>query len=373
MNPPIRVLVVDDSALMRHRLGAIFRSAPGYETIGAASSGQECLAMLDSLRPDAITMDVEMPGLSGIETLRLIMEQRPTPVIMVSSQTKSGASITLEALSLGAVEYLPKPLVPDRQALAAFAQELLHKVAIAAIVRMQLVARQSAGAAPVETGERQPEEAAAWAPARPPVSAPTGRSDGDPLVLIGSSTGGPHALDRVLTALERDLAASLLIVQHMPPVFTQSLAARLGRRSGFECREVEDGDQPRPGVILVAPGDRHAVMGADLKLHLEGTEPLHGIRPSIDRTLFSLAEHWSGPCLVVIMTGMGVDGTSGARAMRERDATIFAQDERTSIVYGMPRSVVEAGLASAVLPLDQMAGAISSWVRTAILTPAGRR
>ncbi|MGH2388913.1 MAG: CheB methylesterase domain-containing protein, partial [Chloroflexota bacterium] len=184
--------------------------------------------------------------------------------------------------------------------------------------------------------------------------------------------GGPHALDQVLTGLERGMPASLLIVQHMPPVFTQSLAARLGRRSGIETREVEEDDEPRPGLILVAPGGLHAVMGADLRLHLERTEPLHGMRPSIDRTLFSLAEHWNGPCLVVILTGMGIDGTSGARAMHVRGAVIYAQDEHTSIVYGMPRSVVEAGLASAVLPLDRMADAISHWASAAIPVPAGR-
>ncbi|MGH2388517.1 MAG: response regulator, partial [Chloroflexota bacterium] len=236
MNPPIRVLVVDDSALMRHRLGAIFGAASGYEIIGAAGSGQECLAMLHTLRPDVITMDVEMPGLSGLETLRLIMEQRPTPVIMVSSQTKSGARATLDALSLGAVEYLPKPLAPDREALAAFAQELLHKVGIAAIVRMQMVARQMEGAMSVGTGAPRPagsppfEADATEDTPRAAGSGSRSRGDDSPLVLIGSSTGGPHALDQVLTGLERGMPASLLIVQHMPPVFTQSLAARLGRR-----------------------------------------------------------------------------------------------------------------------------------------------
>ncbi|HVC79702.1 MAG TPA: chemotaxis response regulator protein-glutamate methylesterase [Chloroflexota bacterium] len=375
MSQTIRVLVVDDSALMRHRLSVILGSAPGFEVVGTASDGNECLARLQALRPDVITMDVEMPALGGLETLRRIMREQATPVIMVSSLTESGAQATLDALSLGAVEYLAKPATPGREAQAAFAQELLHKVGIAARVRMPRIARQVSSPAPAGAAPTAPSPASAIF--RPSLSRPAStigsrRPADRPLVLIGSSTGGPQALDHLMTNLEHDLPASFLIVQHMPPLFTQSLAARLARRSGIEAREIQEDDEPRPNLILLAPGGYHATLGGDHRLHLDQTDPVHGVRPAIDRTLKSLAEHWTGPCLVVILTGMGVDGTEGARAMHQRGARIYAQDESTSIVYGMPRSVAEAGLAGAVLPLEKMSGAIAQWAKTATPAMAGR-
>ena len=375
MSQAIRVLVVDDSALMRHRLGVILGSAPGFEVAGTASNGNECLARLRELRPDVITMDVEMPALGGLETLRRIMREQATPVIMVSSLTASGAQTTLDALSLGAVEYLAKPATPGREAQAAFAQELLHKVGIAARVRMPQIARQVSSPAPAGASPAAISPATAMlrpSPARPAASIGSRRPVDGPLVVIGSSTGGPQALDHLMTNLEHDLPAAFLIVQHMPPLFTQSLAARLARRSGIEAREIQEDDEPRPNLILLAPGGYHATLGADHRLHLDQTDPVHGVRPAIDRTLKSLAEHWTGPCLVVILTGMGVDGTEGARAMHQRGARIYAQDESTSIVYGMPRSVAEAGLAGAVLPLEKISGAIAQWAKTAGPAMAGR-
>jgi two-component system chemotaxis response regulator CheB len=379
MSQPIRVLVVDDSALMRHRLSVILGSAPGFEVAGTAANGNECLSQLRALRPDVITMDVEMPALGGLETLRRIMREQATPVIMVSSLTESGAQTTLDALSLGAVEYLAKPSTPGRETQAAFAQELLHKVGIAARVRMRQITRQISSPSPAVVS--LPDSGHVQVALRPPASAVGARSVAPlgsrrpadrPLVLIGSSTGGPQALDYLMTNLEHDLPASFLIVQHMPPLFTQSLAARLARRSGIEAREIQEDDEPRPNLILLAPGGYHATLGSNHRLHLDQTDPVHGVRPAIDRTLKSLAEHWTGPCLVVILTGMGVDGTDGARAMHRRGARIYAQDESTSIVYGMPRSVAEAGLASAILPLEKMSGAIAQWARTAAPAMAGR-
>jgi len=381
MSQTIRVLVVDDSALMRHRLSTILGGTPGYEVVGTASNGNECLFQLRALRPDVITMDVEMPGLGGLETLRRIMGEHATPVIMVSSLTDSGARTTLDALSLGAVEYLAKPSIQGREAQAAFAQELLHKVGIAARIPMRQITRQMTTVSPLPaTPSVAPILRPAPPPARPttadaakPTTAFSARRTADgPLVLIGSSTGGPQALDYLLTNLEHDLPASFLIVQHMPPLFTQSLAARLARRSGIETREIQEDDEPRPDLMLLAPGGYHATLGSDHRLHLDQTDPVHGVRPAIDRTLISLSEYWTGPCLVVILTGMGVDGTDGTRAMHRRGARIYAQDENTSIVYGMPRSVAEAGLATAILPLEKMSGAISQWAKNAAPAMAGR-
>lgn len=177
-------------------------------------------------------------------------------------------------------------------------------------------------------------------------------------------------LDRLFTDLGDAVPAAILVVQHIPELFTPSLAARLGRRSGMEVHEAKDGDALVSGVGLVARGGWHVTLGPDQRLHLDQSAPVHGVRPAVDRALFSIAEHWRGPCLTVILTGMGSDGTPGARAMCERGGEVFAQDESTSIVYGMPRSVVEAGLASAVLPIDQMAAAIRQWARPAALAAA---
>lgn len=374
MPRPIRVLIVDDSALMRHRLSVIVGAADGFEVAGVATNGTHCLAQLAALQPDVITLDVEMPDMDGLSTLEQIMRQRPTPVIMVSSLTESGAQITLDALALGAVDYLAKPSAVSSDPTQPFGVELLHKLAVAAQVRIPQLTRHAVTrpaprlvSPPTSTPAPQPRLVVPpTATARPLAPSPTARPfaprrRGETLVLIGSSTGGPQSLDRLFSALPDQLPAALLVVQHMPPLFTRSLAARLDRRTTMEVREAQEGDQPAPGLALVAPGDWHMTLGQDYRLHLDQGPTIHGVRPSVDRTLLSLARHWTGRCLAVILTGMGVDGTDGARALRARHGEVYAQDEESCIVYGMPRSVVEAGLASAVLPLDKMAAAIERW------------
>lgn len=349
-----RVLVVDDSALVRHRLQKIIGEAHGFEIAGAASSGQECLDMLQTAQPDVVTLDMWMPGMDGLATLRRLMQERPTPVIMVSSQTEAGAQVTLDALALGAVDYLTKPSVIPRESNSPFNVELVHKLGIAAQVRLSHLSRSAAAARESSGGERPTRRLGGL----PAIVSRGGR----PLVVVGSSTGGPQALDRLFSDLPVDLPALMLVVQHMPPVFTTSLAARLARRSGLDVREAREGDQLVVGAVRVAPGGSHLTLGADQRLHLDQSPPIHGVRPAVNRTLASVADHWSGRCLAVILTGMGVDGTDGARAVRAKGAEVYAQDESTSIVYGMPRSVIDAGLAAAALPLEQMAPAICRWI-----------
>jgi two-component system chemotaxis response regulator CheB len=346
MGRPLRVLIVDDSALMRHRLSGIIGAAPGYEVAGRAANGEECLAQLPTLQPDVVTLDVEMPGMDGLTTLRHIMAARPTPTIMVSSLTEAGARTTLDALSLGAVDYLTKPASGTLDRTAAFRDELLRKLAMAATARLPRVVPGTLRLAPVVS--------------RPSVPAGA-RGRARALVVIGSSTGGPQALDHLFGSLSPDLAATFLVVQHMPPLFTRSLAARLERRNGMSVHEGEEGELLAPGQVLVAPGGSHLTIGRDHRIHLDAGPPIHGVRPAIDRTLASVAECWRGPCMVVILTGMGVDGAAGARALRGRGADVVAQDEETSVVYGMPRAVVAARAASAVLPLADIAPAIEHW------------
>lgn len=355
MSSPIRVLIVDDSALMRHRLSAIVGAAPGYEVAGAVANGAACLAALPTLRPDIVTLDVEMPGMDGLDTLRELMRVRPTPVVMVSSLTESGAATTLDALSLGAVDYLAKPSRVTADAGNPFSVELLHKLSIAAQVRHL----RGAPTGPARPPRPLRPAAAAWRPAT------AASSCEDALVAIGSSTGGPQALDTLISSLPDTPRAALLIVQHMPPLFTRSLATRLARHTGLRVREVEEGDRPEAGLVLIARGGRHMILGPDGRLRLDESAPVHGVRPAIDLTWASIAEHWKGRCLAVVLTGMGCDGTEGARLLRARGADVFAQDEGSSIVYGMPRAVAEAGLASAVLPLDELGPAIERWTSAA--------
>lgn len=385
MSGPIRVLVVDDSALMRHRLGAIISSAAGYDLVGIARDGAECIEKVRALRPDVLTLDVEMPGMDGLSTLRQLMAQAPTPVLMVSSLTEAGAQTTLDALALGAVDYLAKPSFLSMSAATAFGVELLDKLSVVARARMLhpdrpiggapgALPRSAAGASTLSALPRRSLPAVPM-PATPALpahrqAAPVAPRADTPLVVIGSSTGGPQALDQLFSTLPPDLAVAYLVVQHMPPLFTTSLAARLSRRAGLPAREAQEGDVPAAGTILVAPGGWHVTLGRDHLLHLDQTDPIHGVRPAVDRTVHSVVEHWRGPCLVVILTGMGVDGADAAVAARQRGMDVFTQDESTCVVFGMPRAVIEAGAATSVFPLDRLGSAVAAWAHAPAAAPA---
>lgn len=351
MGQPTRVFVVDDSALIRHRICSIIEATPGFQLAGWAKDGNDCLAKLTGVRPDVVTLDVEMPGLDGLSTLQRIMHERPTPVIMISTLTEAGAKTTIEALALGAVDYLAKPATLTAGDRERFNAELLAKLRIAAQARISTRPPRS-----WDAHARSPRP-------NPPSLARAARGPHLPLVVIGSSTGGPQALDVVFDQLSGGLHAACLIVQHMPPIFTRSLAARLGRRTAMDVREAAAGDVLREQTALVAPGGWHMTIDREGRVQLDQTPAIHGVRPAIDRTLASIVDYWHGPCLAVILTGMGVDGAEGARALGRQGADVYAQDEETSIVFGMPRAVIEAGVASAILPLHQMGAAIQHWVQ----------
>jgi two-component system chemotaxis response regulator CheB len=348
-----RVLVVDDSSLVRHRLTTIIDAAPGFAVAGTASTGAEALAALPRLRPDVITLDVQMPDMDGLETLHQIMEKFPTPVLMVSSQTEAGAKTTIDALALGAVDYIAKPAAPWAHGTVSFKDDLIAKLGIVAAVQVRRMNWRPAAVLPRLTEAENGLPARSSGPMRPDTSV---------LVVMGCSTGGPQALDQIFGDLQQTLPAAFVVVQHMPPLFTRSLAARLNRRTAMEVREVAEGDSLQAGAVLVGQGGFHVTLGKDRCLHIDQTPQVHGVRPAIDRLLFSVAENWPGKCLVTIMTGMGVDGAAGARALHDQGVDILAQDENTSIVYGMPRAVAELGIARAVLPLDKLGPAIERWV-----------
>jgi len=330
----VRVLVVDDSAFMRRAISAVLETDPEIEVVGTAGDGLEALEKLRSLDPDLVTLDIEMPKMDGLTTLKHIMKEHPLPVLMVSSFTTEGADATLTALELGAVDFIPKDLSMSLD-IVKIRYTLLEKVK--AIARRGLRRR---------------------APAGPKVLTPPPERKFE-VIAIGVSTGGPMSLQKVLTKLPADLPAGVLVVQHMPPKFTKSLAERLDRLSTLEVREAVDGDEVTPGRVLLAPGGRHLRVRRKGEVEV-GEEPVDALyKPSIDELMASVAEHYGPWGVGIIMTGMGHDGRSGIRLLKRKGGYVVAQDEASCVVYGMPKAIVEEGLADAILSLDEIPGYIS--------------
>lgn len=348
----IRVLIVDDSAFMRKVVSDILSAEPGIEVVGKARDGQDALAKIAELRPDVVTMDVEMPVMDGITALDRIMRTSPLPVIMLSSLTSKGAELTMRALELGAVDFIPKPSGQISLDLGTSKDDIVNKVKIAAGTRSHLRALPSSSIFKPE-------------PPRPAAApAAVGRAL-NKLVLIGTSTGGPKALHEVIPKLPGNLDAAVLIVQHMPPGFTRSLAERLDQISAIRVKEAEQGERILPGWAYVAPGDHHmkVVPGPDrirreLYIKLDQSEPRHGCRPAVDPMLESVAEHFWSEMVCVIMTGMGHDGAAGMLKVRAKKAKTIAEHQSTCVVYGMPKTAVETGQVDRIVPLQSISNTI---------------
>ncbi|MDP3890232.1 chemotaxis response regulator protein-glutamate methylesterase [Nocardioides sp.] len=351
----IRVLVVDDSALVRRLVATSLSGDPEIEVVGQAVDGHDAVARVEELMPDAVTLDIEMPVLDGLGALRAIRERHPRlPVIMFSTLTEKGAIKTLEALSLGASDYVTKPSNTGSvaESMASVREQLVPKIkALTGVRRMAVAAAAASGRA----GSR--------APAAPPVTTPHQRSE---LLLIGCSTGGPDALSRVLADLPASLPVPALVVQHMPPVFTTMFAERLDRESPLTVREAGDRTPLAPGEVLVAPGDFHLRLQrgpGGLRTRLDQGPQVNYCRPAVDVLFDSAADAVGGRALVLVLTGMGHDGLVGTRRLRELGARVLVQDQATSVVWGMPGAIVEAGLADAVLPLDRVATEVARILR----------
>ncbi len=339
--PPVRVLVVDDSATVRAVLSRSLGADPGIEVVGVARDGVEALERAAELQPDVVTLDIEMPRMGGLETLERLMAARPTAVVMVSSHTTEGADATIRALELGAVDFIAKP---EYAGIAA-----PHR--IGAVLRDKVKQAAEARVTPVPTlSARRLDRVSP--PAEPRARART-------VVVIGTSTGGPQALHSVLPALPADLDAAVLVVQHMPPGFTASLAHRLDEISPLAVKEAAEGDRVCPRRVLIAPGGYHMTVTPDHEIHLTQEATECGVRPSVNVTLASAAGVFGSRTLGVILTGMGSDGTRGARAVREAGGRIIAEAESSCVVYGMPRSVAQAGLVDRVVSLPFVAMAVS--------------
>jgi two-component system chemotaxis response regulator CheB len=343
-----RVVVADDSALMR-RIVSNLVARGGMDVVGAAKDGDEALAMCEREQPDAMTLDLAMPGLGGIDVLRELRQRggHQIPVVVVSAFSPAHGARAVDALAEGAFELVPKP--NGSGDVDAFEQNLLGKLRLATRTRRLLA-----------PWRREPP------PARPPARGAGARRparDGvTRALLITTSTGGPRALATIVPQLPSPLGLGTLIVQHMPAGFTASLAARLDRSSPLSVREAQGGETVEPGVALVAPGGLHLRLTADGHTSVSDEAPLGGLRPRADLLIEDAAHRWGDRLTLVVLTGMGNDGLRGAEAVRRGGGRILVESESTCTVYGMPRAVAEARLADDVLPLHQMAAAIAAEV-----------
>jgi two-component system chemotaxis response regulator CheB len=350
-----RVIVADDSALMRRIVSNVLTKG-GFDVVGAAQDGDEALALCERERPDAMSLDLAMPGLGGIDVLRLLRQRgQSIPVVVVSAFSPSSGARAVDALAEGAFELVPKPT--GRDDVPAFEQNLLSKILLAT-----RTGRRGRRSRPAANGNGASAVAAAHAPVAPAFRAGRTRAGAGRALLIATSTGGPRALAEVVPALPSPLGLGTMIVQHMPAGFTASLAARLDRSSPLHVREAQGGESPDPTVALLAAGGLHLRLGAGGQTQLSEEAPLGGLRPRADLLIADAAAKWGDRLTLVVLTGMGNDGLRGAKEVRRRGGRILVEAERTCTVYGMPRAIVEAGLADEILPLDQMAAAIAAEV-----------
>ncbi|MBS1701176.1 MAG: chemotaxis response regulator protein-glutamate methylesterase [Armatimonadetes bacterium] len=336
-----RVLVVDDSIFMRRVISDAINRESDMEVCGTASSGEEVLAKVRELKPDVVTLDIEMPRKNGLIALKELMSEAPTPAVMFSTLTSIGADATVLALEIGAVDFACKPEAITGESLSAIFQELIPKIRAASRAKFR--------PAPVRPAPvvRTP---------RTEMRAPTSQKT----LLIASSTGGPKALMTLFESLPKNMTVPCVIVQHMPAGFTKSLAERLDRIGAFKVREANQEDALEPGVALMAPGGKHLELVNATKILLNDGPDRNGVKPCADYTFESAAKYIGANVLGVILTGMGRDGTAGALALKKAGATIFGESDQTCVVYGMPKAAKEAGATDGEFPIDQMGAAITA-------------
>ena len=338
---PIRVLVIDDSAYSRQTITRMLDSSPLVEVIGWAGDGHEALRRTLELEPDLITLDLEMPRMDGLTFLRLLMAKRPTPVIVVSGRAR-GHDV-FQALELGAVDFIAKPSARASDDLRSIEEGLIRKVHAVRDLRIDNVQERISSTPQIVTVPNQPAD------------------EHVPIVVIGSSTGGPAALMQTLSAFADVPPCAFLVAQHMPAGFTRGFADRLDRMTPFSVREATDGEAPESGCVLIAPGGSHLELEAvDSRVLTRLCPDASSARyvPSVDRLFASAAKNVGANVLAIVLTGMGDDGKAGARQVKEAGGRVVAESEETAVIYGMPKQVINAGLADRVLPLNEIPAAI---------------
>ncbi|MCG9713215.1 chemotaxis response regulator protein-glutamate methylesterase [Shewanella insulae] len=361
----IKVLVVDDSSFFRRRVSEIVTKDADLEVIGTASNGAEAVKLAQQLKPQVITMDIEMPVMDGISAVREIMAKCPTPILMFSSLTHDGAKATLDALEAGALDFLPKrfeDIATNKDEAISLLQQRIKALGRRRVFR-PILPRTTPTKPTTTSGASPAREAVQPQRTAPRSSAPVARASGKKykLLLIGTSTGGPVALQRILTKLPANYPHPILLIQHMPAAFTPAFAARLNGLCAIDVKEAQNGDQLRAGCAYLAPGGMQMMLergGTYGRIKIVAGSMDMNYKPCVDITFASASKLSGGETLAVVLTGMGADGREGARMLKNVGATIWAQDEASCVVYGMPQAVTAAGISSQSIALDDMAEAI---------------
>ncbi len=352
MTSQIEVLVVDDSAFMRKVVSELLDEYSDIKVVDQARNGEDALKKLEQYTPDVITLDVEMPRMDGLEFLQHLMAEQPLPVVMLSSVTEKGSKATIEALELGAFDFIPKPSGAISLDIKKVKTSLVEKVRLAAQSNVKRKIKQQDPTKKENLKQQKQTE-------RRKIKSVN--QEQDILLVIGASTGGPKALKEVFSRLPGDLNAAVLVVQHMPAGFTTSLAERLDKLSELNVKEAERGNKLEPGKVFLAPGNYHLVIDK-AGIDLTQEDKLHNVRPAIDKTMESVVENYEGQIVGVLLTGMGKDGTHGLELIKEVGGQTIAQDETTSVVYGMPRSAYERGAVDVVKPVQEIAAEIVTMI-----------
>lgn len=344
-------MVADDSSFMRKALSTMIEKDPEIKVIGQARNGEEAVAMVKELNPDVLTLDIEMPTLNGLEALRIIVKEHPMPVIMISSLTKESAYETIKALELGAVDYIPKDISKTSLDILKIEKIIIEKIKSIAlrknIIRRRLIEQNKAFKHKEHLGTYT-------------ISGIKNKNQ-IKIIAIGASTGGPGALQQVITQLPNNLPCSIVVAQHMPAGFTKTFAERLDTLSNLKVKEAEDGEQLENSVVYIAPGNRNMYLLKDLSkvlIKLDDRDFGSLYKPCVDVLISSVADIYGRSAAGVILTGMGCDGLKGMRKLREKNGYIIAQDEKTCIIYGMPKAVIDNSLADKIVPINNISNEI---------------
>jgi two-component system chemotaxis response regulator CheB len=370
----VRVLIVDDSAFMRKVLETIFNSDSQFQVIAHAKDGREAVALAESLKPDVITMDINMPHVDGLQATAQIMTTNPRPIVVVSSESREGAASTLKALELGAIEFVAKPSNAIDLDMQSVKDELLRKVRMAAKVRV--VRTASRFASTLQASDNRAAKVSAAVAAKSEAAGRNQSADPAdvrfPVVVLAASTGGPATVMRLAPGFTRDFPAAILLVQHMPAAFTSQYAAQLAEFTEIRVKEAESNESLQAGTLYICPGGQHLRLTSSGRISLDATTGrINGYLPNIDVTMESVASYAGAMSIGAVLTGMGNDGAAGARAIKKVGGLVLAQDEATSVIFGMPAEAIKLGVVDQVLSIDDIYAAIEKRVLSICRAPVG--